>query len=155
MSSDEKPQDLDEKPRRYFRKRVQQRPSDLDVGYGRPPVHTRFKPGVSGNPKGRPKTFKPRNLLRDLQEVYLKEIPVKDGNSRVRMSRVVLLHETLLREALKGNARSASLAVKLAGELGVMHVKDEVGMDLSKLTSDEKEQIDKAFHLLRKAQILK
>lgn len=24
------------------------------VGYGRPPAHTRFKPGQSGNPKGRP-----------------------------------------------------------------------------------------------------
>ena len=25
------------------------------VGYGRPPQHTRFLPGRSGNPKGRPK----------------------------------------------------------------------------------------------------
>ena len=24
------------------------------VGYGKPPVHSRFKPGHSGNPKGRP-----------------------------------------------------------------------------------------------------
>ena len=26
-----------------------------EVGYGRPPIEGRFKPGVSGNPKGRPK----------------------------------------------------------------------------------------------------
>ena len=26
---------------------------DYRVGYGRPPVHTRFKPGQSGNPSGR------------------------------------------------------------------------------------------------------
>lgn len=26
-----------------------------NVGYGQPPVHSRFKPGQSGNPKGRPK----------------------------------------------------------------------------------------------------
>ena len=25
-----------------------------NVGYGRPPMHSRFKPGQSGNPKGRP-----------------------------------------------------------------------------------------------------
>ena len=25
------------------------------VGYGKPPVHSRFKKGQSGNPKGRPK----------------------------------------------------------------------------------------------------
>ena len=33
---------------------------DGQVGYRKPPVHTRFKPGQSGNPKGRPKG--PRNL---------------------------------------------------------------------------------------------
>ena len=26
-----------------------------EVGYGKPPKHTRFKPGQSGNSKGRPK----------------------------------------------------------------------------------------------------
>lgn len=25
------------------------------VGYGKPPLHTRFKPGQSGNPRGRPR----------------------------------------------------------------------------------------------------
>lgn len=28
---------------------------DYAVGKGRPPVHTRFQPGQSGNPRGRPK----------------------------------------------------------------------------------------------------
>lgn len=28
---------------------------DYKVGPGKPPKHTRFKPGQSGNPKGRPK----------------------------------------------------------------------------------------------------
>ena len=27
---------------------------EYDVGYGRPPAHARFKPGKSGNPRGRP-----------------------------------------------------------------------------------------------------
>ena len=29
--------------------------TDYEVGYGRPPSHTQFKKGLSGNPKGRPK----------------------------------------------------------------------------------------------------
>jgi hypothetical protein len=34
---------------------VQPRQSTYDVGYGKPPADTSFKPGQSGNPKGRPK----------------------------------------------------------------------------------------------------
>jgi hypothetical protein len=31
---------------------------DSRVGYKRPPQHSKFKPGQSGNPKGRPKGAK-------------------------------------------------------------------------------------------------
>jgi hypothetical protein len=37
---------------------------DYQVGYGKPPKHTQFKPGKSGNPQGRPKGTK--NLKTDL-----------------------------------------------------------------------------------------
>ena len=30
-------------------------PGSYEVGYGKPPKHTQFKKGQSGNPKGRPK----------------------------------------------------------------------------------------------------
>ena len=30
---------------------------EYEVGYGKPPEHTRFRPGRSGNPKGRSKRF--------------------------------------------------------------------------------------------------
>src|SRR5438105_4983911 len=34
-----------------------------EVGYGKPPVHTRFPKGVSGNPAGRPKGAKGLNTI--------------------------------------------------------------------------------------------
>jgi hypothetical protein len=34
---------------------MSRRSSEYQVGYGRPPQHTRFPKGQSGNPKGRPK----------------------------------------------------------------------------------------------------
>src|ERR1700680_1087538 len=70
------------------------------VGYRRPPLHSRFEAGTSGNPKGRPKQSKARNIRKDLQEVYLQEISVGDGKKQRRMAAVVVLHEKVLRDGL-------------------------------------------------------
>ncbi len=48
------------------------------VGYKRPPLHTRFTPGVSGNPRGRQKGV--RNFAADVKRTL--EIPVRDANRR-------------------------------------------------------------------------
>ena len=50
---------------------------DYAVGYGKPPVHTRFQKGKSGNPKGRPRgvtAARVKGLI--LQEGYRK-IPLR------------------------------------------------------------------------------
>jgi hypothetical protein len=55
---------------------------DYAVGYGRPPLHTRFKPGHSGNPRGRPKG--PKSILRLLIEALEERTAVttEDGKRR-------------------------------------------------------------------------
>ena len=51
--------------------------SDYEVGYRKPPKHTRFKPGQSGNLRGRPKGTK--NLKTDLMEELGEKILIR-GN---------------------------------------------------------------------------
>jgi Family of unknown function (DUF5681) len=45
---------------------------DMKLGYKRPPLQTRFRPGVSGNPLGRQKGV--RNFAADVKRTL--EIPV-------------------------------------------------------------------------------
>ncbi|MDO8432185.1 MAG: DUF5681 domain-containing protein [Candidatus Binatus sp.] len=74
------------------------------VGFGRPPVHSRFRTGCSGNSKGRPKGRK--NLRTELTEVLQERITVTEGDRKVTMSKQCALFKTLVARAIKGDARS-------------------------------------------------
>ena len=59
---------------------------DYGVGYGRPPRHTRFAKGQSGNPRGRPCGAK--NFMTLLEEA-LDELVTVTGSSRASSSSVL------------------------------------------------------------------
>lgn len=88
--------------------------TSYEVGYGKPPASTRFRPGQSGNPKGRPKGA--RNKLPGLQEERLKTIvlqeayraiKVRDGNRNVSVPMATAIVRALAVNAAKGNNRAA------------------------------------------------
>lgn len=54
------------------------------VGYGKPPAHSRFKPGQSGNPSGRPKGAKNKRLA--LHEERLKSIILEEAYRFIKVS---------------------------------------------------------------------
>lgn len=55
---------------------------EYEVGYRKPPRHTRFRKGQSGNPKGRPKGAK--NLKTELEEELQEKIVVREGRPERR-----------------------------------------------------------------------
>lgn len=77
-----------------------------EVGFKKPPLHSRFKKGCSGNSKGRPKGTK--NLRTDLAEVLQERITVTEGDRKVRMSKQRAIVMTLVAKTLKGDLRSAN-----------------------------------------------
>ena len=83
-----------------------------EIGYGRPPTHSRFRPGQSGNPAGRREGV--RNLKTDVMRTLRMPVQVKEGGrSRTRSTQEGVL--LVLREkALRGDARALDRFLQLA-----------------------------------------
>src|ERR1041384_6796049 len=90
--------------------------ADYAVGYCRPPVHTRFKPGVSGNPLGRAKGS--QNFKTLLDRILKEEIPLLDGDRSRKVSKAEAITRRLVIGALKGDARSLHALFRLAEQTG-------------------------------------
>ena len=90
---------------------------DHEVGYGRPPAHSRFKVGGCANPKGRGKGTK--NLKTDLEEELSERIVVGVGDRRIRLSKQRAMVKSMVARAIKGEQRAADrcfdLLLKLIG----------------------------------------
>jgi hypothetical protein len=89
----------------------QEKGEAYEVGYGKPPTHSRFQPGRSGNPKGRPRGTK--NLKTDLIEELGEKILVREGEQARQVSKQRAVVKTLMARALKGDTRAASLLLSM------------------------------------------
>ena len=91
-----------------------------DVGYGKPPTDTRFKPGQSGNPKGRPKGSKNKRpgmheeRMKDLilDEAY-RDITIREGHRSVTIPMAQAVMRSLAVNAAKGQHRAQRLFSEL------------------------------------------
>jgi hypothetical protein len=98
------------------------RRDEYAVGYGRPPQHTRFKTGHSGNPKGRPKGT--NNLKTDLMEELSERISMSEGGKPKKLSKQRALLKSLAAKAIKGDARAMNILLNLM--VRVLEVSAEV-----------------------------
>jgi hypothetical protein len=83
-----------------------------EVGYGKPPKHSRFKPGQSGNPKGR----KPgsRNVMTLLEETLFDPVKVRVNGKVRRVPAIQACLLNLRNQAIKGDPRALDRVVRLA-----------------------------------------
>lgn len=77
---------------------------NYEVGYGRPPQKSQFKPGQSGNNKGRPKNSK--NTYTMLNDVLEQKINIKENGQELRISKKLATIMQLVNRAVKGDVKA-------------------------------------------------
>jgi len=92
------------------------RRDDYPVGFARTPKHTRFKPGQSGNPEGRPKGRRKMGEL--LDAVLAEQITIREGDRFRKVSRGEAAMRALIQKAMRGDAKSCSMLLKLTQQSG-------------------------------------
>lgn len=116
--------DNEENPNDDKKKSKGKRPRKYKVGYKKPPEHTRFKKGQSGNPKGRPK-HQEGGILTGVQlsQMFVTEttklITVIENNRKVERTQFEVMLKQVMHKAMKGDMRSFLFIVKTLQDISV------------------------------------
>jgi uncharacterized protein (DUF2336 family) len=84
-------------------------PKNYAVGRGKPPRHSRFKPGESGNRKGRPRGSK--NFATILDEELRSPIVITEGGKKRKVSKRAALAKQLVSKSVSGDLKATALVM--------------------------------------------
>jgi hypothetical protein len=87
---------------------------DYEVGYGKPPKHSQFKKGRSGNPKGRPKGAK--GVVASIKREMERKVTIREGGQEVTISKAEAVAKRILAKALSGDAGALKLLLQFDAE---------------------------------------
>ncbi len=107
------------------------------VGYCRPPRATRFKPGQSGNPLGRPRKPKP---IQDLLMTELRRrVVIRENGREQRIPKLELVMKRFVNDAIQGTYPAVRLLIDL---IRVTEESSEPGLvrrTIGELTAEDRE----------------
>src|SRR4051794_34113838 len=88
---------------------------NYQIGRGKPPKHTRFKKGESGNPSGRPKAQRHQKSLEAIiRDGFFQEVTVTSNGKPTKMPALEAVILRQLGMALTGDVRSAKFVTDIA-----------------------------------------
>jgi hypothetical protein len=116
-----------------------------EVGYGKPPLHSRFKAGQSGNPAGRRRGT--RNLSTDVRLMLELPVRVKEGERTRYIPTQEAALMKLREKALQGDVR----AIERLIELGARFNNDGAGADPSPVLAADDQAILAAYFATKRA----
>lgn len=87
-----------------------------EVGHCKPPKHSQFQKGKSGNPKGRPKGAKSASTI--ARELFLKPVTVIANGKPKKMPVFAALVAKLISAAMNGDLKAMKLALDVYAKCG-------------------------------------
>ena len=106
-----------------------------EIGYGKPPKRTRFKPGQSGHPSGRPRGQ--RNFRTAVREALKEKITIREGDRTRTVSKMDGIIQVTFNKALKGDPRGLVAFLQLVRWAGLMDEEPELSSAESIGAEDE------------------
>jgi hypothetical protein len=89
--------------------------NDYEIGYGKPPRHTRFEPGRSGNPRGRPAGSK--NLSSLLSKALDAPVIVVENGRRRRIAKRQAIITQLVNRSAQADLKATQLLLTILRDL--------------------------------------
>ncbi len=101
-----------------------------EVGYGRPPEKTRFQPGRSGTPRGRPK--KPKSIQERFERELARKVAVRDDGRVRKIPKTDHWVRRVIADAIKGSHQASRILIEMrsAGD-------DEIAQGIAEQTIEE------------------
>jgi Family of unknown function (DUF5681) len=98
------------------------------VGYSKPPEASRFTPGRSGNPKGRPKSARNRTTI--LNQTLNERVIVTEHGRRKSITKQEAIFKQLVNKAAAGDHRAAQLVIGEIRALEATLSSTEIGREI-------------------------
>jgi Family of unknown function (DUF5681) len=92
-----------------------QRKGEYAVGYGKPPMHSRFRKGSSGNPRGRPSASK--NLSTLLNDALNERVVVVENGRRRKISKRQAIIAQLVNQSAKADLRAIKILLDIQQQI--------------------------------------
>jgi Family of unknown function (DUF5681) len=117
---------------------------DYEVGYGKPPLHTRFQKGKSGNPRGRPRGKKNMSTL--LSTALNASIVVVTNGRRKKITKREAIVTQLVNKSAAADLKATQMVLTMLREL---ESQDDGSADLAVFTEADHEIIRRIQARLR------
>ena len=120
---------------------------DYKVGYKKPPEHTRFRKGQSGNKHGRPKEEE-KYFHHHLEKILERKVKIMRNGKSCQITMEEMISEIILNKAAKGDRKCMDIVLKVVDQ----REKKKAEKPFSAVTEDDREMVNR--HIFKRAAML-